>query len=234
MINLENINTNELREVFKKDRSIIIDNFLKEEFAEQLYKYYTVDMNKEFWCATYMPSFRFQGDWEWWQNIPSNRFYIEQAYQQVCNARDNGEFSYFFYKTMPIVMEKAKSVVYDETMTFFNGVEMVNFINGLTELDIKTGDKTFISRYAENCFLSKHTDDINGKLAFVYHLTKDWNPDWGGLYMNLNDSKNPKCICPSFNKLVIFEVADGVCPHSVTQVVSNSNKERISVSGWYN
>ena len=41
-------------------------------------------------------------------------------------------------------------------------------------------------------------------------------------------------IAKKIDKLVIFEVAAGVAPHSVTQIVNNSNKERISVSGWYN
>jgi len=68
----------------------------------------------------------------------------------------------------------------------------------------------------------------------VCHLTKDWNPDCGGLYLDLRDKSNIKAINPSFNKLVIFEVTAGVAPHSVTQIVNNSNKERISVSGWYN
>jgi Rps23 Pro-64 3,4-dihydroxylase Tpa1-like proline 4-hydroxylase len=159
---------------------------------------------------------------------------MEQAYQHACNARDNNLFSYFFFKTMPSIMEKAKSTVYEETMAFFNGKEMVEFMNSVTDLDITMGDKTFVSRYAENCFLSNHTDDVNGKLAFVCHLTKDWNPDCGGLYLDLRDKSNIKAINPSFNKLVIFEVTAGVAPHSVTQIVNNSNKERISVSGWYN
>jgi len=100
-------------------------------------------------------------------------------------------------------------------------------------LNVTKGDKTFVSRYSENCFLSNHTDDVNGKLAFVCHLTKDWNPDFGGLYLDLRDQNNIKAINPSFNKLVIFEVTAGSSPHSVTQIVNNSNKERISVSGWY-
>jgi Rps23 Pro-64 3,4-dihydroxylase Tpa1-like proline 4-hydroxylase len=135
---------------------------------------------------------------------------------------------------MPGVMEKFNCTVYNETMAFFNGKEMIDFINSVTDVNITTGDKTFVSRYSEKCFLSNHTDDVNGKLAFVCHLTKDWNPDFGGLYLDLRDKNNIRAINASFNKLVIFEVTSGVAPHCVTQVVNNSNKERISVSGWYN
>ena len=234
MIKLKDIDIYSCKQEFIKNRRIVIDNFLTEEWADKLYLYYTTEMNKEYWSATYMPSLKYPGDWEWWQNISSNRYSMEQAYQHVCYARDNGIFSYFFFKTMTTIMEKAKSTVYEETMAFFNGKEMVDFMNSVTDLDITMGDKTFVSRYAENCFLSNHTDDVNGKLAFVCHLTKDWNPDFGGLYLDLRDKSNIKAINPSFNKLVIFEVAAGVAPHCVTQIVNNSNKERISVSGWYN
>lgn len=233
MINFKDIDIDSCKKEFIKNRRIVIDNFLMEDWAEKLYLYYTTEMNKEVWVATYMPSMKYPGDWEWWQNIPGNRYNMEQAYQHACNARDNNMFSYFFFKTIPSVMEKYKSLVYDETLSFFNGKEMVDFINEVTELNITNGDKTFVSRYSENCFLSNHTDDVNGKLAFVCHLTKDWNPDWGGLYLDLRDTKNIKTISPSFNKLVLFEVTAGVSPHSVTQVVNNSNKQRISVSGWY-
>jgi len=234
MINIENIDIDSCKQDFIKKRRIVIDKFLTEDWAEKLWKYYTIDMSKEYWAATYMPSLKYPGDWEWWQNTSSNRYNMEQAYQHACYARDNGIFSYFFFKTMSAVMDKIDSEIYKETLSFFNGKEMIDFIGKVTDLNITTGDKTFVSRYSENCFLSNHTDDINGKLAFVCHLTKDWNPDFGGLYLDLRDSNNIKSICPSFNKLVLFEVTAGASPHCVTQIVNNSNKERISVSGWYN
>jgi len=233
MLNIKDIDVELCKQEFVKNRRIVIDNFLVEDWAEKLYNYYTIEMNKEYWCATYMPSLKYEGDWEWWQNTPYNRYNMEQAYQYSCFARDNNRFSYFFFKTIPVVMEKVNSSVYNETMNFFNGNEMIDFINNITELNVTKGDKTFVSRYSENCFLSNHTDDVNGKLAFVCHLTKDWIPDFGGLYLDLRDQNNIKAINPSFNKLVIFEVTAGSSPHSVTQIVNNSNKERISVSGWY-
>jgi hypothetical protein len=233
MIN-KNLDLNLYREQFVKNRRVVVNDFLDADYAEKLYKYYATEMPKEHWAATYIPSLRFEGDWEWWQNVPSNRYFMEQAYQHVCNARDAGLFSYFFFKTMPQIMDKVDSEIHKETMSFFNGKQMIDFVNSITDVNIMTGDKTFVSRYSENCFLSNHTDDVNGKLAFVCHLSKDWNPDWGGLYLDLRDKNNIKTINPSFNKLVIFEVTAGVAPHCVTQVVTNSNKERISVSGWYN
>lgn len=234
MINYKSINTEVYSEEFKKNRRVVIENFLEVEFAEKLHSYYTKEMPKELWCATYMPSFRYNGDWEWWKNTPSNQYNMQIAYAHACNARDNNKFSYFFYKTMDVQMGDMSGTVYEETMKLFNGSEMLEFVGKITGLNLSVADKTFVSRYASRCFLSEHTDDINGKLAFVCHLTKNWNPDWGGLYLDLRDKNNIKTISPSFNKMVIFEVTDGVAPHSVTQVVDNTIHERISVSGWYN
>jgi Rps23 Pro-64 3,4-dihydroxylase Tpa1-like proline 4-hydroxylase len=230
----KNIDFEKFKNEFIKNRRVVINDFLNIESAERLYNYYVNQMPKEYWCATYMPSIKYPGDWEWWKNETCNRYNMEEAYQHVCFARELNLFSYFFFKTMAQVMDNVNSEIYKETISFFNGSEMIEVINKLTDLNITVGEKTFVSRYSEKCFLSEHTDEPNGKLAFVYHLSKDWNPDWGGLYLDLRDKSNIKAICPSFNKLVIFQVTDGVAPHCVTEVVNNINKERISVSGWYN
>lgn len=234
MINYKSINIEAYAEEFRKNRRVVIENFLDFEFAEKLHLYYTKEMPKDLWCATYMPSLRYEGDWEWWKNNPQNQYNMQIAYAHACLARDNNKFSYFFYKTMDAQMGNISGTVHEETMKLFNGEEILSLVGKITGLSINVADKTFVSRYASRCFLSEHTDDVNGKVAFVCHLTKDWNPDWGGLYLDLRDKANIKTILPSFNKMVIFEVTDGVAPHSVTQVVDNTLHERISVSGWYN
>ena len=76
MINIKDIDVELCKQEFVKNRRIVIDNFLVEDWAEKLYNYYTIEMNKEYWCATYMPSLKYEGDWEWWQNTPYNRYSI--------------------------------------------------------------------------------------------------------------------------------------------------------------
>ena len=67
MINIKDIDVELCKQEFVKNRRIVIDNFLVEDWAEKLYNYYTIEMNKEYWCATYMPSLKYEGDWEWWK-----------------------------------------------------------------------------------------------------------------------------------------------------------------------
>jgi len=75
---------------------------------------------------------------------------------------------------------------------------------------------------------------MNGKLAFVFHLTKDWRPDYGGLFMAMDDKKNVKrTIVPAFNKFVAFKIGDYATPHMVTQVADNVPKHRLALTGWY-
>ena len=38
----------------------------------------------------------------------------------------------------------------------------------------------FLSRYKSGHFLAPHSDINNGKLAFVFNLTKNWKPQYGG------------------------------------------------------
>ena len=233
MINLKDIDILLSKEEFKKNHSLVINNFLDNDFAEKLNQYYLNEFSKNQWCATYMPSTKFPESWEWWLNVPHNKYNMQMAYAHVTNARDSGLFSYFFYKIMEDKISELSSTIHKEAMTLFNHKNILELLSNITELNLTKYDKTFVSKYSEKCFLSEHTDEPNGKLAFVYHLTKNWNPDWGGLYLNLTDKNNIKTICPSFNKLVIFDVKNYKTPHSVTQVVDNCIHERISITGWY-
>lgn len=232
MINFKNIDVSSLKETFAKNRRIVIDNFLDEEFANKLLKYYAEEMPKNLWCATYMPSLRFNGDWEWWKNIDGNRYNKDIGYAYASLARENNMFAYYFYKTINEQMGDYSNTVHQETMDLFSGKEIKDLLNEITQLNL-TGESVFVSRYSERCFLTRHSDDPNGQLAFVFHLTKNWNPDWGGLYLDLRNVNDIRAICPTFNKMVIFEVTNESSPHAVTQVVDNINKERISVTGWY-
>jgi Rps23 Pro-64 3,4-dihydroxylase Tpa1-like proline 4-hydroxylase len=118
-------------------------------------------------------------------------------------------------------------------MSLFNHNDILELLSNITELNLTKHDKTFVSKYSERCFLSEHTDEPNGKLAFVYHLTKNWNPDWGGgLELWSHDDQTGKAkqmeqlVINKFNRAVLFDTtqnswhglpAELSCPEGVVR-----------------
>jgi len=77
-----------------------------------------------------------------------------------------------------------------------------------------------------------HSDDVNGRLAFVYHLTKNWNVSWGGLYVAHNPDGTLSAMPPSFNRLALFTVGSNQTPHCVTPILPGISHSRYSITGW--
>jgi hypothetical protein len=51
-----NLNLDELQKTFKDKGYVVIDNFLKEETAEELYQFFAYDMPPEWWSVATFPS----------------------------------------------------------------------------------------------------------------------------------------------------------------------------------
>jgi Rps23 Pro-64 3,4-dihydroxylase Tpa1-like proline 4-hydroxylase len=75
---------------------------------------------------------------------------------------------------------------------------------------------------------------MNGRIAFVFHISQDWNVWDGGLFMGMDwDWKTiTKVVVPPFNTLTMFDVSNGM-PHYVSEVAQNCDNKRISFTGWY-
>jgi hypothetical protein len=80
-----------------------------------------------------------------------------------------------------------------------------------------------------------HTDaigsssDARRQVAFVWHLAKDWQPEWGGALFWC-----PKALYlpPVFNTLVLFNVGPATS-HFVTQVSPYAQGKRLAINGWW-
>jgi thioredoxin 1 len=70
---------------------------------------------------------------------------------------------------------------------------------------------------------------LNRQVAFVWHLAKDWRPEWGGaLYWCSKGCYLP----PEFNTLWLFNVSPE-SNHFVTQVSRYAQGKRLAVNGWW-
>ncbi|MBV9890996.1 MAG: 2OG-Fe(II) oxygenase, partial [Rhizobacter sp.] len=80
-----------------------------------------------------------------------------------------------------------------------------------------------------------HSDNVTTgahyirQLAFVWHLAKDWRPEWGGaFYWCPKASYMP----PAFNTLYLFNVGPE-STHFVTQVSPYAQGKRLTINGWW-
>lgn len=86
--------------------------------------------------------------------------------------------------------------------------------------------------YAPGDFLTAHDDAVAGKrrkAAYVYGLTPQWRPEWGGLLLFHDDRHVEAGLVPSFNTLNLFRVPQR---HSVSEVTRAAPYRRYSVTGW--
>jgi hypothetical protein len=80
-----------------------------------------------------------------------------------------------------------------------------------------------------------HTDaiasggDAHRQVAFVWHLAKDWRPEWGGALFWCSKALY---LPPVFNTLVLFNVGPGTS-HFVTQVSPYAQGKRLAINGWW-
>merc|ERR1712224_920721 len=66
-------------------------------------------------------------------------------------------------------------------------------------------------------------------VAFVWHLSKHWKPEWGGAFYWIPE---PKYMHAEFNSLYLFSVThEGY--HQVTSVSPLSAEKRLAFNGWW-
>lgn len=223
--NIENINISLLKEHFKNNKKIKIQNFLNNDFIEKIYTHVMFDKN--WMLATGIDKNKYEKkDSQEFDKINSLQI------KNVNNAFGNDSFSYIFYRTM-----NAKNMTIHEfkLRKLFTSPEFLEIINNITELNITDVTTLFLSKYKTGNFLSPHSDKGNGKLAFVINMTKFWKPQYGGILNFLNDERNEiiESFVPDFNSLLLFYVPDNGIPHFVSHVSPNVKFNRFAITGWF-
>lgn len=107
-------------------------------------------------------------------------------------------------------------------------IDKVKELDSIRAYDI---DECFWSLYEVGSYLNRHTDMSetgNRSIAFVYNLTPEWNPEWGGLF-HLQKQNTYETVSPIFNSLVLFKVPNN---HFVSEISQRAERARLSFSGW--
>jgi Rps23 Pro-64 3,4-dihydroxylase Tpa1-like proline 4-hydroxylase len=108
------------------------------------------------------------------------------------------------------------------------------FIQRLAQRDC-AGDITLsASLYLPGDHSLPHDDflghkDQHRQVAFVWHLTRLWQSEWGGEFFWCRKNRY---VSPSFNSLVLFRVQP-TNMHFVTAVSRHAQGKRLAISGWW-
>ena len=229
-----NLDLDKLRKKFKKEGYIVIDNYLKDEVAEDLYKFFNYEMPSEWWSIATYPSEN-DDNVNYLKKISSNDIFITQARQVAEKSFGEGHFSYSFHRTLDNHYEKC-GCTECKIREFLNEKDSHDLISKITDLKITGSNEVFAACYLPGYFLSPHQDHPNGIVGFVLHLTKDWKPQYGGLLHFLNDEGDvvENVETPKFNSMTLFLLPENKGKlHFVSHVNPGCPEIRVSLTGWY-
>jgi Rps23 Pro-64 3,4-dihydroxylase Tpa1-like proline 4-hydroxylase len=150
-------------------------------------------------------------------------------------ARDNYGYLYNAYP-----MIEAYTGGWDEghpihTLTeFLNSEDFLEFGRQVIGVDKVTKADAQATLYTRGNFLTRHVDEGHDKerrAAYTFGFTRQWQPDWGGMLMLLNDDLDAsRALLPRFNVLSIF---DGCMLHAVSPVSPFAGAGRYQITGWF-
>lgn len=110
-------------------------------------------------------------------------------------------------------------------------LDLVRTVSGIDSIARADGQATL---FVPGHFLNTHDDHIAGhkrRVAYVLNLTKDWNPDWGGLLQFYGaDRTVDQVFVPRFNALTLFTVPQS---HAVTAIAPYAPVGRFAITGWF-
>lgn len=218
-----------LKSQFQTTGMVTVSDLLDLASAHHVWKYYYYQANNFWDLALYPDDFNdYGGQYNCYRTKPGDPK-IPQLESYIRDLNSKGKFSYIYNRTDST----------HQILEIFQSQEFIDIIGYITGYQNLKFDPlwTLVSCYDEGHYNGPHIDGINGRVAFVYHLSKDWLPSYGGLFLELSEDQKDtkKVVMPTFNKLVLLNVkgdAKGI-PHLVTEVSKGCKNKRLAYTGWY-
>jgi hypothetical protein len=137
----------------------------------------------------------------------------------------------FGYRHHKPVAKAALPPELQECMRMFGSLQSRGFVERLSGLDCGGDVQINASLFLPGDFLSLHDDSSPGRtLAFVWNLTRRWDPTWGGQFFWC---RPPVSVCPTFNTMVLFAVQRDRSVHGVQPVQPLTRSRRLAITGWW-
>lgn len=227
----ETLDIEQHRPVFTREGIVQVPDFLQAQCAEALYALLAS-----------------QPEW----NLVFNRGgeHVDLSYRDYSNWTDRQKSTLtdvvwsqaevgfqYFYKTIPVYDIYIRNLLPGSELSKI--YELVNSEAFLAMMRALVGDDTIAfadvqaTSFERGHFLKEHDDNVQGKnrvAAYVINLTKDWQPDWGGLFHVFNSQGGiDRSLVPAFNAINVFKVPR---KHSVAYVTPFAGGSRFSITGW--
>ena len=117
---------------------------------------------------------------------------------------------------------------------FLNSREFLDFGQIVTGAPVVTKADAQATPYTRGPFLDRHVDEGHDQehvAAYTFGFTRNWQPDWGGLLMLIEEGMDvSRAFLPRFNMLSIF---DGRRLHAVSPVSPFAGDARYQITGWF-
>jgi Rps23 Pro-64 3,4-dihydroxylase Tpa1-like proline 4-hydroxylase len=117
-----------------------------------------------------------------------------------------------------------------ECRRLFDSARMKGLMGDLTGANTNGEATLAASHYMPGDYSLPHNDATgNRTVAYVWHLTKEWERSWGGHFYWC---RTGSYFAPSFNTLLIFKVHKH-SDHFVCPVSPYATGKRLTVNGWW-
>jgi hypothetical protein len=112
----------------------------------------------------------------------------------------------------------------------FDATETKRLLTQVSGIDCSGPLSISASLYLPGDYSLPHTDAMAWRsLAYVWYLTKDWHPDWGGHFVWCPTGA---IVNPTFNSLALFPVNE-TSLHFVAPIAPHARGRRMAVNGWW-
>lgn len=229
-----NLDIKKITSEFKKNKVVVIKDFLKEEAIESLYQWFSEEMPSNWWDVSSFPSMH-TDKVNFVRNEQENSEVIKENYLYALSQFSEGKFAYNFFRTQSNHYEDCTCSECN-LRKWLVSEENLGFINQVTKETYTASDEVFAACYTVGDFLSPHVDSPNGTLGFVLHMTKNWLPEYGGLLHFMDDNRTTveRIEVPEFNSLTLFYLPENKGKwHFVSPVAPGTPEIRLTYTGWF-
>jgi Rps23 Pro-64 3,4-dihydroxylase Tpa1-like proline 4-hydroxylase len=234
MLNTD-LNKRKLKYSFLKEGFVIIDDFFQQDYADRVFNHFNNEMPQWWWSVSTRPAPDGEQKMHNCYYNDENSDLIEEKEKAAREAFAISQFSYIFRRTLDDHVKDCNCTEC-QLRAYLATSEIHNFITNITDIPVQHSFELFASWYKEGDFLSMHSDGDNGQVGFVYNISKDWRPEWGGMLHFLEEGRPnvvKKVISPRYNALVLFDLSTTAGADHFVSHVNTSQAKRLSFTGWF-